>query len=143
MLVMFLTCGKLKGVAREMTFSITCTVIDFFSPLVREKLDLEDIAMASIQSKQDETDEELRQTMKRLEATQQKTKEAKALAARERTLIKQDVDIIRNLLNEVRYILSKCTYNHYEFYRFMMFSTFLRRSEIYFLTGNLRGLFYC
>jgi hypothetical protein len=59
--------------------------------------------MASIQLKQDETDEELRQTLKRLEATQQKTKEAKALAIQERTLIKKDVDIIRNLLNEVRY----------------------------------------
>ena len=58
--------------------------------------------MASIQSKQDETDEELRQTMQRLEATQKKTKEAKALAAKERALIKKDVDIIRNLLNEVR-----------------------------------------
>ena len=75
----------------------------FFSPLVCEKLELEDIAMASIQLKQDETDEELRQTLKRLEATQQKTKEAKALAIQERTLIKKDVDIIRNLLNEVRY----------------------------------------
>ncbi len=115
-----------------MTFSIMCTVIDFFSPLVREKLDLEDIAMASIQSKQDETDEELRQTMKRLEATQQKTKEAKALAARERTLIKQDVDIIRNLLNEVRYILSKCTYNHYEFYPFMMFKYIFKTKCIIF-----------
>jgi polysaccharide pyruvyl transferase WcaK-like protein len=73
------------------------------SPLVREKLDLEDIAMASIQSKQDETDEELRQTMKRLQATQEKTKEAKILAAKERALIKKDVDIIRNLLNVVRY----------------------------------------
>ena len=59
--------------------------------------------MASIQSKQDETDEELRQTMKRLQATQEKTKEAKVLAAQERALIKKDVDIIRNLLNVVRY----------------------------------------
>ena len=79
--------------------------MDFFSPLVREKLDIEDIAMASIQSKQDETDEELRQTLKRLEATQLKTKQAKTLAAQERLLIKQDVDIYRNLLNEVRYVL--------------------------------------
>ena len=59
--------------------------------------------MASIQSKQDETDEELGQTLKRLEATQVKTREAKKLAAQERMLIKQDVDITRNLLNEVRY----------------------------------------
>lgn len=76
---------------------------DVFSPLVREKLELEDIAMESIQSKQNETDEELRQTLKRLEATQQKTREAKSLAAQERILIKQNVDITRNLLNEVRY----------------------------------------
>ena len=74
----------------------------FFSPLVREKLELEDIAMASIQSKQDQTDEELQQTLKRLESTEQKTKEAKMRASQERMLIKQDVDIIRNLLNEVR-----------------------------------------
>ena len=81
-------------------------------PLVREKLDLEDIAMASIQSKQDETDEELRQTLKRLEATQQKTKEAKALAAQERALIKKDVDIIRNLLNEISDQLAQVKMNY-------------------------------
>ncbi|CAB3981261.1 Hypothetical predicted protein [Paramuricea clavata] len=81
-------------------------------PLVREKLELEDIAMASIQLKQDETDEELRQTLKRLEATQQKTKEAKALAIQERTLIKKDVDIIRNLLNEVSDELAQLKMNY-------------------------------
>ncbi|XP_028391567.1 coiled-coil domain-containing protein 178-like isoform X2 [Dendronephthya gigantea] len=81
-------------------------------PLVREKLEIEDIAMASIQSKQDETDEELRQTLKRLEATQMKTKQAKKLAAQERILIKQDVDIYRNLLNEVSDELAQLRMNY-------------------------------
>ena len=58
--------------------------------------------MASIQAKQDETDDELRQTLRRLEATEMKTAEAKERGTQERMLIKQDVDIIRNLLNEVR-----------------------------------------
>ena len=69
---------------------------------MQEKLDLEAIAIASIQGKQDETDEELRKTLQRLEATQKKTNEAKQRAAQERTLINKDVDVLRNLLNEVR-----------------------------------------
>lgn len=72
------------------------------SPLVQEKLDLESLAIASIQSKQNETDEELRLTLSRLEATEIKTNEARQRGDQERALIKRDVDVIRNLLNEVR-----------------------------------------
>ena len=74
-----------------------------FSPLVEEKLDLEGEAMSSIQTKQDETDDELRQTLRRLAATDQKTAEAQGKAAQERGLIKQDVDVVRNELNAVRF----------------------------------------
>jgi len=72
------------------------------SPLVEEKLELEGEAMSSIQLKQDETDEELSKTLERLEATERKTAEAQGKAAQERSLIKQDVDIVRNELNAVR-----------------------------------------
>lgn len=70
-------------------------------PLVEEKLDLEGEAMSSIQLKQDETDEELHDTLDRLAATERKTAEAKGKAAQERSLIKQDVDLVRNELNAV------------------------------------------
>ncbi|XP_020616099.1 coiled-coil domain-containing protein 178-like [Orbicella faveolata] len=70
-------------------------------PLVEEKLDLEGEAMSSIQLKQDETDEELDNTLDRLAATERKTAEAKGKAAQERSLIKQDVDVVRNELNAV------------------------------------------
>ena len=73
-----------------------------FSPLVEEKLELEGEAMSSIQLKQDETDDELSNTLERLEATQRKTTEAQGKAAQERSLIKRDVDIVRNELNAVR-----------------------------------------
>ena len=73
-----------------------------FSPLVEEKLDLEGEAMSSIQLKQDETDEELDNTLDRLAATERKTAEAKGKATQERSLIKQDVDVVRNELNAVR-----------------------------------------
>ena len=59
--------------------------------------------MSSIQYKQDETDEELRNTLERLQATERKTAEAQGKAAQERYLIKQDVDVARNELNAVRY----------------------------------------
>lgn len=70
-------------------------------PLVEEKLDLEGEAMSSIQLKQDETDEELHDTLDRLAATERKTAEAKGKAAQERSHIKQDVDVVRNELNAV------------------------------------------
>lgn len=70
-------------------------------PLVEEKLELEGEAMSSIQHKQDETDEELRNTLERLQATERKTAEAQGKAAQERYLIKQDVDVVRNELNAV------------------------------------------
>ncbi|KAL9979922.1 hypothetical protein ACROYT_G008441 [Oculina patagonica] len=70
-------------------------------PLVEEKLDLEGEAMSSIQLKQDETDDELRNTLERLAATERKTAEAQGKAAQERSLIKQDVDVVRNELNAV------------------------------------------
>ena len=73
-----------------------------FSPLVEEKLDLEAEAMSSIQLKQDETNDELCNTLERLEATERKTAEAQGKAAQERYLIKQDVDVVRNELNAVR-----------------------------------------
>lgn len=58
--------------------------------------------MSSIQLKQDETNDELCNTLKRLEATERKTAEAQGKAAQERYLIKQDVDVVRNELNAVR-----------------------------------------
>lgn len=70
-------------------------------PLVEEKLDLEGEAMSSIQLKQDETDDELHDTLDRLAATERKTAEAKGKAAQERSHIKQDVDVVRNELNAV------------------------------------------
>lgn len=70
-------------------------------PLVEEKLDLEGEAMSSIQLKQDETDEELSNTLDRLEATERKTAEAQGKATQERALIKQEVDVVRNELNAV------------------------------------------
>ncbi|KAJ7387735.1 hypothetical protein OS493_001078 [Desmophyllum pertusum] len=70
-------------------------------PLVEEKLDLEGEAMSSIQLKQDETDDELSNTLERLAATERKTAEAQGKAAQERSLIKQDVDVVRNELNAV------------------------------------------
>lgn len=70
-------------------------------PLVEEKLELEGEAMSSIQLKQDETDDELRNTLERLGATERKTAEAQGKAAQERSLIKQDVDVVRNELNTV------------------------------------------
>ena len=73
-----------------------------FSPLVEEKLELEGEAMSSIQLKQDETDDELSNTLERLEATERKTAEAQGKAAQERSLIKQDVDVVRNELNAIR-----------------------------------------
>ncbi|KAK2574373.1 Coiled-coil domain-containing protein 178 [Acropora cervicornis] len=60
-----------------------------------EKLELEGDAMSSIQLKQDETDDELLETLQRLEATERKTAEAQGKAAQERSLIKQDVDVGR------------------------------------------------
>lgn len=59
--------------------------------------------MSSIQHKQDETDEELCNTLERLQATERKTAEAQGKAAQERCLFKQDVDVVRNELNAVRY----------------------------------------
>ena len=73
-----------------------------FSPLVEEKLDLEGEAMSSIQNKQDETNDELRSTLERLQATEMKTAAAQGKASQERGLIKQDVDVVRNELNAVR-----------------------------------------
>lgn len=70
-------------------------------PLVEEKLELEGDAMSSIQLKQDETDDELLETLQRLEATERKTAEAQGKAAQERSLIKQDVDVVRNELNTI------------------------------------------
>lgn len=58
--------------------------------------------MSSIQLKQDETDEELHNTLDRLAATERKTAEAQGKAAQERSLIKHDVDVVRNELNAVR-----------------------------------------
>ena len=58
--------------------------------------------MSSIQLKQDETDDELLETLQRLEATDRKTAEAQGKAAQERSLIKQDVDVVRNELNTIR-----------------------------------------
>ncbi|RMX48295.1 hypothetical protein pdam_00014726 [Pocillopora damicornis] len=75
--------------------------LDIQSPLVEEKLDLEGEAMSSIQLKQDETDEELSNTLDRLEATERKTAEAQGKATQERALIKQEVDVVRNELNAV------------------------------------------
>lgn len=72
--------------------------------MVEEKLDLEGEAMSSIQLKQDETDEELSNTLDRLEATERKTAEAQGKATQERALIKQEVDVVRNELNAVRYL---------------------------------------
>lgn len=74
----------------------------YHSPLVEEKLDLEGEAMSSIQNKQDETDDELRSTLERLQATEMKTAAAQGKASQERILIKQDVDVVRNELNAVR-----------------------------------------
>ena len=58
--------------------------------------------MSSIQLKQDETDDELTDTIQRLRATETKTAEAQGRAAQERSLIKQDVAVVRNELNAVR-----------------------------------------
>ena len=75
--------------------------------MVEEKLDLEGEAMSSIQTKQDETDDELHSTLMRQQATNTKTGSAQAKASQERILIKHDVDVVRNELNAVRYRIQR------------------------------------
>ena len=90
--------------------------------------------MSSIQLKQDETDDELCETLERLEATERKTAEAQGKAAQERSLIKQDVDVIRNELNAIRCVFSRPSnrddlsriarsYENYKLYHLMMIWT--------------------
>ncbi|XP_046860613.1 structural maintenance of chromosomes protein 4-like isoform X3 [Xenia sp. Carnegie-2017] len=81
-------------------------------PLVREKLHLEEIAMANIQSKQDETDADLQSTLKQLEESQRKTSVAKQMANHERMLMKKEVDSVCNLLNHVSDELAQLKMDH-------------------------------